>query len=316
MNAPSISEENDLDFALHLDFSEILSNPILDIGARFWEDDRYEAFKICYRSMRVLDDLVDNRKIEARALSDIEKATLSRMINGWVRDLKHQIGTDTFQKQLLEQMIRFAIPVWPWERLAEAMIWDVYNDRFPTLRSFLEYSEGAAVAPASIFTHLCGVRLAHNRYLAPAYDVCNAARMLARFCYFVHILRDFKKDQQRNLNYFADNILAEEGVKPADLKAAAESGRMTATVRTVMNRYLNYTEHYRLQSRHTLDGLARYLERRYYLSLEIIYALYLQIYERLRSHGHHFAEAEVMPAPAEVQGRIDDTIRHFQDADS
>lgn len=306
--------ETDLDFALHLDYSEILSNPILDIGARFWESDRYEAFKVCYRSMRVLDDLVDNRKAELRVLSDIEKITLARMIGDWVRGLKRHIGVDSFQKQLLEQMTRFAIPIWPWEWLAEAMIWDIYYDRFPTLRSFLEYSEGAAVAPASIFTHLCGVRPTDNGYLAPSYDIRDAARMLARFCYLVHIVRDFEKDQRCNLNYFADSILAEEGVKPAELKAAAESRQMTPTVRAVMNRYLGYAEHYRLRSRHNLDRLAPYLERRYWLSLEIIYTLYLQIYERLSSHDHHFAETEVMPAPAEVQGRIDDTIRRFQDA--
>jgi len=301
-----------LDFALHLDFSEILANPILDIGARFWEDDRYEAFKVCYRSMRVLDDLVDNRKIEVRVLSNNEKMSLTRMINDWVHALKHQLGTDTFQKQLLEKMARFAIPVWPWERLAEAMIWDVYHDHFPTLRSFLDYSEGAAVAPASIFTHLCGARPTENGYLPPPYDIRDAARMLARFCYFVHILRDFEKDQKRNLDYFADNILSEEGVKPADLKAAAESGRMTASVRAVMNRYLGYAEHYRIRSRRNLDRLAPYLEPRYRLSLELIYTLYLQIFERLRSGGHHFMETEVMPASNDVQMRIDDAIQRFQ----
>ena len=51
------------DFNWDLDFNQILTNPILDIGARFWEDERYNAFRICYRSMRLLDDLVDNRKI-------------------------------------------------------------------------------------------------------------------------------------------------------------------------------------------------------------------------------------------------------------
>jgi hypothetical protein len=51
-----------IDFAIDVEFDKILTNPILDIAARFWEKDRYEAFKVCYRSMRVIDDLVDNRK--------------------------------------------------------------------------------------------------------------------------------------------------------------------------------------------------------------------------------------------------------------
>ena len=56
------SKDQTLDFAREIPFDEILTNPILDIAARVWEQDRYDAFKICYRSMRRLDDLVDHRK--------------------------------------------------------------------------------------------------------------------------------------------------------------------------------------------------------------------------------------------------------------
>ncbi len=53
---------DDLAFTDELDFGKVLKNPILDIAARLWEDDRYEAFKTCYRSMRAIDDLVDGVK--------------------------------------------------------------------------------------------------------------------------------------------------------------------------------------------------------------------------------------------------------------
>jgi len=37
------------------------------------------------------------------------------------------------------------------------MVYDIYNDGFPTLQAFLDYAAGASVAPASIFVHLCGL---------------------------------------------------------------------------------------------------------------------------------------------------------------
>ena len=57
------------------DFQDILTNPILDIAARFWDDERYDAFKICYRSMRVVDNLVDDRKSSGDGISRVEIET-------------------------------------------------------------------------------------------------------------------------------------------------------------------------------------------------------------------------------------------------
>ncbi|MCW4040280.1 MAG: hypothetical protein NWE83_05970, partial [Candidatus Bathyarchaeota archaeon] len=58
-----------LNFIDELDFRRVLKNPILDIAARIWDDERYEAFKTCYRSMRAIDDLVDGAKSQGGILS-------------------------------------------------------------------------------------------------------------------------------------------------------------------------------------------------------------------------------------------------------
>ena len=93
------------------------------------------------------------------------------------------------------------------EAFAKSMIYDINNDGFPTLKAFLEYSEGASVAPASIFVHLNSISKTDGNYINPPFDVKWAATPCAIFSYLVHIIRDFQKDQLNNLSYFADDLI-------------------------------------------------------------------------------------------------------------
>ena len=79
---------------------------------------------------------------------------------------------------------------------------------FLPLKAFLEYSEGASVAPASIFVHLNSISKVNGKYDNPPFDVKWAATPCAIFSYLVHIIRDFQKDQLNNLSYFADDLIA------------------------------------------------------------------------------------------------------------
>ncbi|HOD66773.1 MAG TPA: squalene/phytoene synthase family protein [candidate division Zixibacteria bacterium] len=303
-----------IDFALDLDFREILTNPILDIAARVWEDDRYEAFRVCYRSMRIIDDLVDNQKAGGRTLAVEEQCLFASMIDDWINSLRRGRPADAFQEQFLETLHRYRLPLWPWEKLAEAMVYDLYHNGFATFREFLRYTEGAAVAPASVFMHLCAVRPHATGILEPAFDIRRAARPLAVFSYLVHIMRDFRKDQTAHLQYFADDLMAEEGAAPEDLQQAARGGEIVRPVRDLMGRYRELAERYRRISRRMLDRVQPDLAPRYGLSLEIIYQLYLQIFERVDPRYGDWSAAELQPPPAAVQARIEATIRTFRAA--
>ncbi len=300
-----------LDFARKVNFSEILTNPILDIAARVWEDDRYEAFKTCYRSMRRIDDLVDDRKATAEAISRSEAARFRSVIYRWLEKVRSQTRDGSFLTEFLDQVQHFAIPLWPWERLCRAMAYDLEHDGFADLRTFLRYSEGAAVAPASIFMHLCGVRPGENGYRAPEYDIRSTARPLARFSYLVHIIRDFQKDQSQNLNYFADNILRKCNLDAAALRTMADKGEPDSRLRSLIGRYVEFGRHYRTQARAMIDRLACVLQPRYHLSLEIIYGLYGQIYDLIDPEKGCFTAAELNPTPSQVQARIKDIIAGF-----
>lgn len=308
----SAQEINHFVFNRNLDFTQILTNPILDIAARFWEGERYDAFKICYRSMRVVDDLIDNRKSTFLKISEVEKRQLTAMVRDWLEAINNATPYDSLQKQLAETRARFQIPLWPWVKLSKSMIYDLHHEGFRDFPAFLRYSQGAAVAPGSIFMHLCGAVKERGHYRPPHYDIRTAARPLALFSYLVHIIRDFQKDQINNLNYFADNLVAENGLNQQLLKEIAAGSKINTGFRSLMQKYYDFAEYYRRKARLTIDRISADLEPRYQLSLEIIYSLYLQIFERIDVLNGRFTTAELCPSPEEVQNRIKLTVSSFE----
>lgn len=300
---------------LHLsaeeDFTKILTNPILDIAARVWDTDRYEAFKVCYKSMRVIDDLIDNRKATAEVFPLQEQQQFEKLMADWVRMLKARQPHDELQRYLQETIVKFQIPTWPWERLVKAMIYDIYHDGFNSLLVFLRYTEGAAIAPASIFMHLCTIKQTASGYQKPSIDIRAEARYLALFSYFVHILRDFEKDQNDNLNYFAQTVMDSCSVSTTDLKESAKTGQLTSNIRSLIGIYHNLADYYRKKARLRLDQLSPSLEPKYRLSLELIYSLYSQIFTRIEPNSGKLDTATTNPTPEEVQVAIIQTVNKF-----
>lgn len=300
-----------LDFTREPDFESILTNPILDIAARFWEEERYHSFQICYRSMRVIDDLVDDRKVSGRVVTADELARYRLMIEQWTDALSRKRASDDFQEELLDTIEKYRIPIWPWQRLAAAMKYDLTHDGFASFLTFLRYSEGAAISPASIFMHLCGVRKTGDKYDTPGYDIRLAARSLAIFSYLVHILRDFEKDHKSGLNYFAENLLRKFELNRETLLKIAQGEPATPEFRLLMNTYHRYAQYYRQKARRCIDSVLPHLEPRYQLSLEIIFTLYDQIYDRIDPEKGSFRSDELNPTPEEVRSRIESCVEAF-----
>lgn len=302
----------ELDFARDVDFSQVLTNPILDIAARLWEPDRYDAFRVCYRSMRRIDDLVDDRKESSQTISPEEAERLASLLNDWLDEVRAGDRSQPFSAEFLKVIERFRIPLWPWERLNHAMVYDLMHDGFKSLLTFMRYAEGAAIAPASIFMHLCGVERGDgSEYIEPSFDLRLSARHLAIFSYLVHIIRDFEKDQLRNLDYFSDDMLLLHGLTREDLREVAHGGRIGEGFRRLMRSYHYIAGYYRAKARQTMDRVSPLLSPRYQLSLEMIYQLYLQIYERIDPERGSFTGQELNPTAAEIDGRIQKTLDSF-----
>jgi phytoene/squalene synthetase len=294
-----------------IDFHQIKDHPNILIAASFWEEDRYCAAKTCYKFMRAIDDLIDDHKAANKIIAPEERKEFIANVNGWLKMIIIQEECNPHQKELTDIVERFRIPLWPLEVFAKSMIYDINNDGFPTLNSFIDYSQGASVAPASIFVHLNGLVKKNGKYEEPVFDVREAATPCAVFSYLVHIIRDFQKDQLNNLNYFADDLLAKNGLTRNDLIGIANGRPVSSNFRSLIEEYYSLADEYRLKTYEVIKKIRHFLEPRYQLSLEVIFNLYLMVFERIDLRNGRFTSAELNPTPGETKQRVYETILKF-----
>ena len=294
-----------------IDFHKIKDHPNILIAANFWEEDRYIAAKTCYKFMRSIDDLIDDYKASNKKIGPEEKQEFLTNVSNWLKLIIATDGSEIVHKELTDTIEKFRIPLWPLEAFAKSMVYDINNDGFPTLNSFLEYSQGASVAPASIFVHLNSLIRKNGIYEAPAFNVREAATPCAIFSYIVHIIRDFQKDQLNNLNYFADELLIEYNLTRYDLMKFAHGYAVNSNFRNLIKEYYTLADEYRIRTYETIKQLKPLLEPRYQLSLEIIFDLYLMIFERIDIQKGNFTTSELNPTPEETKKRVYETISKF-----
>ena len=287
-----------------INFKKIIDHPNILIAASFWEEERYAAARTCYKFMRAVDDMIDNHKSAGKIISADESREFTDYVDRWLKMVFEGNTNDPFQNELSATIRRFRIPSWPLEAFAKSMIYDIHNDGFDSLQSFIDYAGGASVAPAAIFVHLAGLRKVDGQYLEPAFNVKEAARSCAIFSYLVHIIRDFQKDQLNNLNYFADDLIEKHGLTRKVLSDIAGGARVPRGFRDMIKEYYILADEYRLKTHNCIKEIWPFLEPRYQLSLELIFDLYLMVYERIDIDNGHFTSEEMNPTPEESAVRV------------
>jgi len=297
-----------------IDFEKIIDHPNILIAANFWDEKRYRAAKVCYRFMRYIDDLVDNYKSEHITIDAGEKTRLEAEVSRWIKSV--MTATDFVQasdemRELVETVQKFHIPVWPLEAFAKSMIYDIYNDGFASLQAFKDYAAGASVAPAAIFVHLCGLKKVNGEYQAPDFDVRNAAESCAIFSYLVHIIRDFVKDHTHNLNYFPNDLMVKNNLDRQNLLQMAQGAPITDGFRRMIAELYNEAERYRVKTLEIIREIKPLVEPRSELSLEIIFALYTMVFDRIDIKHGTFTTAELNPTAAEIKQQVWDVIKKF-----
>ena len=301
-----------LDIFNSIDFEKIVDHPNILIAARFWEPERYQAAKNCYKFMRAIDDLIDDYKTEHVSIAPEDKPRFEADVYSWINRVVEASKGDPANAELIETVLKFHIPMWPLEAFAKSMIYDIYHDGFPTLQSFIDYAQGASVAPASIFVHLCGLTRKNGQYLPPAFDVKKIATPCAIFSYLVHIIRDFRKDHLNHLNYFPDDLIEKNGLDRQKLLEMAKGAPITPGFRELVRELCLKAEEYHADTYRMIREISPYLEPCSRLSLEIIFSLYQMVFERIDIENGSFTTVELNPTPNEIKERVWKTIVAFE----
>lgn len=304
--------DNFLEIFNSIDFNKIKDHPNILIAANFWEHDRFCAAKTCYKFMRAIDDLIDNYKAKNNLIPENDREEFVASVDDWLRMIIISNDCNPLQDELKKTIEKFKIPLWPMEAFAKSMIYDINNDGFSTLESFLEYSKGASLAPASIFVHLNGLLKRNDHYDDPPFDVKWAAAPCAFFSYLVHIIRDFQKDQLNNLSYFADDLIIKNNLSRQDLREFAEGRSVNDNFRNLIKVYHTLADQYRRKTCDIIKEISHLLEPRYQLSLEIIFNLYLMVFERIDIQHGKFTTEELNPTAEETRLRVYETIMNFK----
>ncbi len=293
-----------------LDFEHIDKHPNILIAAAFWEPERYRAACTAYCFLRSADDLVDNYKSEHPVIGEQEQAALRNNLDRLTGLLMNNSNMAA-DSELTATWEKFLIPLWPVEAFTRSMIYDIHHQGFPTFSSFLEYAEGASVAPAGIFVHLCGLRKQNDHYLPPVFDARETARPCAIFSYLVHIIRDFQQDRLDNLNYFPSDLLLQYGLSQEQLDKMARGGTVLPSFRLLVRHYMDVADAYRRETLNMIRKVSPVLDTRYRLSLQIIFDLYLMVFQRIDPENGQFTPEELNPRPDEVKSRVFNTLMKF-----
>jgi phytoene/squalene synthetase len=304
-------EDKFLEIFNSIDFYSIKDHPNILIAAAFWEEDRYCAARVCYKFMRTIDDLIDDHKAANKVIAPGERKEFVANVNNWLKMIIDSDECNPLRKELTEIIKKFRIPAWPLEAFATSMLYDINNDGFRTLDDFLKYSQGASVAPASIFVHLNGLTHENGFYKEPAFDVREAATPCAIFSYLVHIIRDFQKDQLNNLNYFADDLTAKYNLNGEDLREFAGGRPLNSSFRDLIREYFCLADEYRKKTLGIIKKISPLHDPRYQLSLEIIFNLYVMVFERIDFRNGNFTSEELNPSSEETKKRVYETIMKF-----
>jgi phytoene/squalene synthetase len=295
-----------------IDFHKIIDHPNILIAANFWDDERFCAAKTCYKFMRAIDDMIDNHKAKNKLIKAHERKGFVANIDEWLKMIIISKECNPLNLELQETVRKFRLPLWPMEAFAKSMIYDIYHDGFPTMDAFLEYTGGASVAPASIFVHLNGLIKANGHYENPPFDVRWAATPCAIFSYLVHIIRDFQKDQLNNLSYFADDLIIKNGLTRNKMREFAEGKPVNKNFRNLIKHYYSLADEYRGKTYEIIKKIKPLHEPRYQLALEIIFDLYLMIFEKIDIQNGNFTTEELNPQPEETKRRVYNTIMKFE----
>ena len=259
----------------------------------FRDRKRYQSFCAYYAIMRVVDDRIDSlphRSVmswagiaeEERVLAAwqqaVDAAYVGRKIG--VDELDHP-DADDLVSALLQAFIEFPAPIALWRNFFGAMRRDLTGNRFRDYEDFLDYAEGASVAPTTLYLYLLTGQPSSLGYVPPRrFDIGACGRALGRFAYIGHILRDLPQDLEAvdgGLLYLTEDDMTRHRVTTASLFEGLRIRHSDCNVRSLVRELI---ERARVEL-HAGRGLCAAIEGRIPPDCAFILRLIVRIYERV-----------------------------------
>ncbi len=273
----------------------------------FTDRERFQAFCGLYALMRVIDDRVD-AITDRTALPDGERAQEHGVVDAWASAFVSAVcGAEVSRQDLLAcesadapllldaaalSMHLFPVPLALWQNFFRAMHADLDQARFATYAEFLDYTEGASVAPTTIYLYLLAAQRQGDDgpYLLPEdFDLIECGRHLGTFAYLAHILRDLAEDlaaTAEGLVYLATEDLLAFGLDEAALREDLAAGRARPALHALVAELVARSRSHLEAGRALLEPLAGRLSPDCAFILELIVTLYDRILGRIEAADH------------------------------
>jgi phytoene synthase len=279
----------------------------LYITSSFFKDRiKYKAFCAFYAVMRIVDDRIDNLPLFIKQNEDSQNRELE-VVDAWEKLVKlcqqdiypsiSQLKASDFPEadavcvSLIEAFRNFPLPIKLWTNFFKAMRSDLIAGELETWSEFLDYTEGATVAPTTIYLYLIAARRnnANNLYDLPiGFHLYKCGHYLGIFAYLGHILRDLAEDikstvarlcitrEDMNAHDVSPEILRMDAVKK---QASSATNGLVIDLSQRARRYLSRGRAYLSQLQEILDNDSR-------LILELIITMYECIIDKIESTGY------------------------------
>ncbi len=254
---------------------------------------RYEFFLACYAAMRALDDLVDCEFLggDVAAREELRPVMMQRLAQ-WEAQVEaaarggYTAHEDDFEPRVFEALNEFLsrsdLGAVPFARLAASLRRDLEERSLRSWEDFLEYCEGAAVAPGAIFLYLLAAdEDAEGGFRYPRADqILDEARDLAHYCYLTHIVRDLAVDASRDAQLLTipEDWLHEAGFRRDAFRLAAAAEK--PTVAPLARRLLEEAEAAGARAQIGLLGFAEDLSVAHRSILDYLFGLYREAHAR------------------------------------
>ena len=277
----------------------------LYVTSQFLEDPaRYDAFVAMYAVMRLVDDYVDDVPDKSR-LSETERARLKAELDHWetriVAAYASRPSSDPIDVALAAAARTFPVPIKLWLNFLDAMRFDVNHPRLEDFAQFLEYGEGAAVAPTVIYAYLLTAeRQASGHYLVRDFDFETCGRELGLFAYVAHILRDVAVDMRvgaTGLVYLSLADMRAHGLNEDEIRKLIERGEGDERWRTLVQQMC--------QRAHVMERKGLALARAQYARmapdctfvLDLIISVYQELLARIEACPDAVLRSDPMMSP-------------------